>query len=182
MNGIPRSLGILACVAALAVGMAGCQSTPKPGKGPARFVVSEAWAEPGTLVIFMPREVAKLKRAKGDKYYLKWSQGVLDYVDESVVVNKVESEGRKLTGKVKISSKTIPSSDYSLLVVGPGGRGVHIGEPLFSADDYTKVDGYLVGGLTPAELPKGSEALNIVSEAQEALETLEAPLEEPKKK
>lgn len=162
---LPPSVRRLLAAAAGAVmlaGVAGCRSTgDEPAPGPPWFTVHPWWEEPGTLVVFMPRQVGAAKQASGDPLYLGWADALLDWVEASRVVREVVDEGGPLRRRVRISSKTIPSSDYSLLLVGPSGRGVHFAEPLLDPALYLAADAYVLGEIDADGLPPGAEALRL---------------------
>lgn len=146
----------LACLVLLA--MPGCRST---APGHPVFRPDPVWGGSGTLVVFMPDELAAAKERNRDPLYRQWRDNLLAYVGRSKLVADIAPEPRRLTSNVRISSKTIPSSDYSVLIIGERERGVHISDPLVSADDYDIAENWLLGGREPKTWPQGVEALRL---------------------
>lgn len=130
----PKSCRVMAMgVLCMAIFLTSACQMPKFGRkakaGPPWLNVLPDWNQPGTMVLYMPKEMAIAKRTAGDPIYENWSQCLLEYVDTSTLARRVIDQGTFLRPDVTISSKTIPSSDYSVLIIGPKGRAVHVMEP-----------------------------------------------------
>lgn len=140
-----------------------CQTKTKkdPAALPPVFTVHPWWKEPGTLVLFMPKEMARSKRAAGDPLYKAWGEALITWMENTRLVKNLVDEAHPLRRNVKISSKTIPSGDYSLLLIGAQGRGVHISEPLTDPALFLQVEAYALGEIEATALPAGSEPLRI---------------------
>jgi hypothetical protein len=129
----------------------------------------------------MPKIVSSAKQQSGDPVYLNWATALMDYVDESSFVQRIVDQGRLLNSETRISSKTIPSSDYSILLVGAKGRAVHVQEPWQSVKLFLLLDPYLRGDGSWKNLPPGCEAVRIVvpKEKEEPADPSAAPENSP---
>lgn len=144
----------------MVLAVAGCK-TPK-GKGqPPVLNIEPAWNLPGTMVVYMPKMVSAAKQQSGDPIYANWADALMGYVDESPYLSRIIDQGQKLSSEKHISSKTVPASDYSLLLVGVNGRAVHVMEPWQSVSLFMLVEPYLLGKGKPKNLPPGCEALRV---------------------
>ena len=144
----------------------GCESMRGKGPKPPVLTVPADFALPGTMVVYMPKVVSSAKQQGGDPIYMNWANALMDYVDESSFVQRIVDQGRLLDAKTRISSKTIPSSDYSILLVGAEGRAVHVQEPWQSGELFVLLDPYLRGDGSWKNLPPGCEAVRIVLQKQ----------------
>lgn len=140
----------------------GCESMRGKKGNPPVLNVPVDLALPGTMVVYMPKIISSAKQQSGDPIYMNWATALMDYVDESTFVQRIVDHGRLLNSKTQISSKTIPSSDYSILLVGAEGRAVHVQEPWQSGELFLLLDPYLRGQGSTKGLPPGCEAVRIV--------------------
>lgn len=146
------------------LGLTGCDSLPgKKSKTPALNIPAR-WNLPGTMVVYMPKVISSAKQNTGDPIYLNWADALMGYVDESSFVQRILDEGRSLSPQVNISSKTVPSSDYSVLLIGIKGRAVHVQEPWQSPQLYLLLDDYLRGKGSAKNLPPGCEGIVVRTE------------------
>ncbi len=157
-----RPVGVLALVLAVMLAAA-CQTKPDQVALPPVFTVHPWWKEPGTLVVFMPKQVARSKQTASDPLYRAWGEALITWMENTRLVKNLIDEGHPLRRNVKISSKTIPSGDYSLLLIGTEGRGVHLSEPLTNPALYLQAEAYALGEIDAAGLPVGAEPLRIES-------------------
>ncbi|MFM7181156.1 MAG: hypothetical protein ACKO2G_06795 [Verrucomicrobiales bacterium] len=164
----------LALVLALATGLSGvltftgCESLRGAGKKKVPvLVVPPELALPGTMVVYMPKIVSAAKQQSGDPIYGNWANALMGYVDESTFVQTILDRGRILNSSTHLSSKSIPSSDYSVLLVGAEGRAVHVQEPWQSTQLFLMVDEYLRGKASLKNLPPGSEAVRVTTKRLE---------------
>lgn len=159
MNARARSLAAVIC-GLLAI--TGCESMRGDrGKAPALKLPVEL-ALPGTMVVYMPKIISVAKQQNGDPIYMNWATALMDYVDQSSFVQRIIDRGRILNASTHISSKTIPSSDYSVLLVGAEGRAVHVQEPWQSVELFMLLDEYLRGKGSAKKLPPGCEAVRVI--------------------
>ena len=185
MDSRPRFPGTLKALATLLIAvfaLTGCESMRREKGKPPVLNVPVDLALPGTMVVYMPKIVSSAKQQSGDPVYMNWATALMDYVDESTFVQRIVDHGRLLDSKTRISSKTIPSSDYSILLVGAEGRAVHIQEPWQSVQLFLLLDPYLRGDGSWKNLPPGCEAVRIVvpkEKAEEPAEDSGSPEEAP---
>ena len=196
MNSRLRFPGIFKALIALLIAvlaLAGCESMRGKKEKPPVLNVPLDLALPGTMVVYMPKIVSAAKQQGGDPVYMNWATALMDYVDESTFVQSIVDQGRRLDSKTRISSKTIPSSDYSILLVGTKARAVHVQEPWQSVELFLLLDPYLRGEGSTKNLPPGCEAVTIAvrveneetpdADAEKKEKTpVEKPAAEPKKK
>lgn len=149
-------------VLAVLLALGGCESLGRKKEQAPVLHVPANLALPGTMVVYMPKIVSSAKQQSGDPIYVNWATALMDYVDESMFVQRIIDQGRLLDAKTHISSKTIPSSDYSILLVGAKSRAVHVQEPWQSVELFLLLDPYLRGDGTAKNLPPGCEAVKIL--------------------
>lgn len=152
-------LGLVAGLGGSAL-FTGCSGLRSAKQEPVLYVPAEL-ALPGTMVVYMPKIVSASKQQSGDPVYTNWANALMAYVDESTFVQSILDRGRFLDSSTHISSKTIPSSDYSILLVGARGRAVHVQEPWQSVALFLLLDEYLRGGGAAKKLPPGCEAVTL---------------------
>ncbi len=170
---ITAQLAALICAAALAA----CAGVRSPDTATAaRFAPLPEWSEPGTLVMFMPETVARAREASGDPTYAQWSATLIEYAATSELITRWHYQPRHLSRNVTLSSTTIPSSDYSILLVGPRKRGAHVFSPLIQPNDLAAIETWLLGSPAPNPWPNGSEPLRLMeAEMEPEEETEETP-------
>lgn len=163
MKPCPRRPALVPALAAVLVGAAlsaGCAAFRGAEKTPVLQLPADL-VLPGTMVVYMPKIVSAAKQQGGDPIYTNWANALMSYVDESSFVQRIIDKGRFLDSSTHISSKTIPSSDYSILLVGAEGRAVHVQEPWQSGELFLLLDDYLRRGGSAKNLPPGCEAVKV---------------------
>ena len=164
---IRRICRVLPVLVALATGA--CKTTGGKGQPPV-LNIEPAWNLPGTMVVYMPKLVSAAKQQSGDPIYANWADALMSYVDESPYVSRIIDQGQRVSSQKHISSKTVPASDYSILMIGIKGHAVHVMEPWQSVSLFLLLDPYLLGKAKPKNLPPGCEALRVrVPEPKKAL-------------
>jgi len=158
---------VFACVL-----VAGCatpveQAAEETGAEVQTLRVPEQWARSGTMVVFMPEKLAAVKVSQNDQIYMNWAQTLMDYADVSEVIIRVEQVGVLSRSHLRTYADQIPSSEYSLLLVGLRGRALHIPEPLTDIGQYQAAEDFLLGRVGVEALPERFELVQLITPSME---------------
>jgi len=124
--------------------------------------VPQEWARRGTMVTFMPEKLRHVKVEQEDPMYREWERTLIEFVQHSEAIVRVEQVGVLSRGNLRARSDQIPSSEYSLLLVGLDGQALHVPEPLLHIGEYQAAEDYLLGRIGPDALPGRFEIVRLI--------------------